>query len=377
MSFFNAKKTELLKIANTKMKLDELKSPNIIFVYCPPKVGSTTIVSSIRICSTFKYTVLHIHDETMLNVLTGVSNVTIKEIILYNSLLGRNVIVIDIYRSPIERKMSEFFDKISSFHFNNHENKIVNYNIQRLTSRFNNIFSHLSKSDYYREEYGINVPAEFDFINKYLLVEQNGIKYIKLRLCDSNNWSSILSKLLETDIIIFTDYETKNQPLGKLYEAFKREYKIPENYLNDIIDSDVHFDYYYSDEEKINYIEYWNNKKDYTWIGYSEREYAIYNNICIENQWIKDVQAEHYLDLGCRCKACTRKRKQIFLNAKSGKMPREKIIHDEAVKEYTLYKQNIIAERFESNLTNQTFNGKNKFKNNLMTNVYETRINPW
>jgi hypothetical protein len=378
---FTEEKIHLLKEANTKMNLDELKTPNIIFIYCPPKIGSTTLVSSIRICSTFKYTVLHIHDETMLNILTGVSGVTIHEIIHYNKQIGRNILVIDVYRTPIERKISEFFDKIAAFHFNNYESKLINYNTQRLISRFNNIFCHLSNGDYYQQKYNIIIPEAFDFEKKYMLIEQDGIQYLKLRLCDSKEWGRILTSVLETEIIIFTDYETKYQPLGSLYERFKREYKIPANYLQMI--SECRFlNFYYSSDEKIAYINAWKNKETGHWSGYSETEYIIYNNICIENQWRKDIQAEHYLDVGCRCQACTRKRKTTFLNAKAGNITREKIIHDSAVKEYTENKKNIMK-RFvekkidEARLPKQTVNSVGKFKNSLMTNVYETKISPW
>ena len=411
---FTPEKTQLLKEANTRMNLDELKTPNIIFIYCPPKIGSTTLVSSIRICSTFKYTVLHIHDEIMLKILTGVTGVTIQEIIYYNKILGRNIIVIDVYRTPIERKMSEFFDKVASFHFNNNENKLLNYNIQRLVSRFNNIFSYLSTSDYYQEKYNISIPQQFDFNNKYLLSEKDGIRYLKLRLCDSTEWSNILTSVLETKIIIFTDYETKYQTLGPLYEKFKQEYRIPANYLRQIKEC-KYLNYYYSPEEKKSYIEKWLQKEacDCTWSGYSDSEYAIYNNICIENQWRKDVQTEHYLDTGCRCQACTRKRKIIFLNAVSGNITREKIIHDVEVKEYTEYKKNSIKKFTEkkmdesriprqipssikkfksglhvnsssnettldqSTLPKQNVRPAGSFKNGLMKNVYETKISPW
>jgi hypothetical protein len=37
------------------------------------------------------------------------------------------VYVIDVYRSPIERKMSEFFEKIADMHFNTTEENLNNY----------------------------------------------------------------------------------------------------------------------------------------------------------------------------------------------------------------------------------------------------------
>ena len=64
---------------------------NFIFIYTPPKVGSTTIVSSLRISLGNEYSIIHIHDEIMLNVLTGINNVSINEIIDYLTNINKNV----------------------------------------------------------------------------------------------------------------------------------------------------------------------------------------------------------------------------------------------------------------------------------------------
>ena len=99
---------------------------NYVFIYTPPKVGSTTLVTSLRISLGKNYNIIHIHDEIMLNVLTKIHGVKINDLIKYLSNIGKNVYVIDIYRTPIERKMSEFFEKITAYHFNNSANNITN-----------------------------------------------------------------------------------------------------------------------------------------------------------------------------------------------------------------------------------------------------------
>ena len=57
---------ELLKNANSRIGLSDEKIRNIVFVYTPPKVGSTTLVSSIRLSASYKFRVIHLHDEDML-----------------------------------------------------------------------------------------------------------------------------------------------------------------------------------------------------------------------------------------------------------------------------------------------------------------------
>ena len=85
-------------------KLFSYKSDKYIFIYTPPKVGSTTLVSSLRMSLGAGCSVIHIHDETMLQVLTGITNISINDIIKYLSDIGKTVYVIDVYRTPIERK---------------------------------------------------------------------------------------------------------------------------------------------------------------------------------------------------------------------------------------------------------------------------------
>ena len=51
--------------------------------------------------------------------------------------------------------------------------------------------------------------------------------------------------------------------------------------------------------------------------------------VCLENQYINDIQTEHYIDDGCRCPMCTFKRRELFARVKNGEDARERIIHSE------------------------------------------------
>jgi hypothetical protein len=226
--------TEQENIHNSIEKLFNTTTDNYIFIYTPPKVGSTTLVTSLRVSLGKTYNVIHIHDEIMLSVLTGINNVKINDIITYLTDNGKKVYVIDVYRTPVERKMSEFFEKISPYHFNNTEDNINNYSIKRVSDRFNKLFPHLENGDHYIDKYGISEVIPFDFNKKYTIQEQNGISYIKLRLCDSHLWGNILSSILQTDIIIISDYKTESKGIADLYKRFKTEYKLPINFFETI-----------------------------------------------------------------------------------------------------------------------------------------------
>jgi hypothetical protein len=302
---------------------------NYIFIYTPPKVGSTTLVTSLRVSLGKTYNIIHIHDDVMLNVLTGL-NVRVNEIIEYIASIGKNIFVIDVYRPAIERKMSEYFEKLSPYHFNNTEENIRNYNIKRIINRFNKIHPYLALEEHYFDKYNIDTPLPFDFDKKYTVQLFNGVKYVKLRLMDSHQWESILSQILQTKIVIINDYQTKDKGIGDLYNRFKQEYKLPQNYYEDF-KNDKYFNFYYSEEERNAYLNCWKNKLDNASIPYTKKEYHFYMNICLENQFYNDIQFEHYIDNGCFCNGCSQKRRDAYFKALNGEQITEKIIHNEVV----------------------------------------------
>jgi len=180
----NPEKLKKLVEANEILNINKHNHNKLIFVYSAPKVGSTSIVSSFRIFAIEKIDIIHIHDEDMLHVLTNIKDITVKEIILFNKYLGKEVYVINIYRSPIERKISTFFEKIGAYHFNVNDMDINNYNIVKVINRFNNIFPWIANGDHFLDKYNITIPDKFDFDKKFLLVIEDDIKYITIRLKD-------------------------------------------------------------------------------------------------------------------------------------------------------------------------------------------------
>lgn len=314
------------RVSAAVKKLFQIESDGYVFIYTPPKVGSTTLVSSLRVSLGNAYSIVHIHDEIMLKVLTGVTDVTINEIIAHLSSLGKRVYVIDVYRTPIERKMSEFFEKISPHHFNNSEENVNNYSISRVADRFNSLFPYIGNGDHYLEKYNIGGLSRFDFKKKYAIQKKDNITYVKLRLCDSSLWGEALGAIFNSNIAIITDYQTDSKGIGELYKRFKLEYKIPANFLDEIKECKS-LRLYYNEAERSEYLNMWQKRKGDLYTPYTPEEYKFYMRLSLENQHIGDIQTEHYIDEGCRCSMCSSKRRELFVRIKNGENVSERIIH--------------------------------------------------
>lgn len=348
------------KLEEVNRKLN-IYHDTLIFIYTVPKVGSTSLVSSFRIFGGNNYGIIHIHDETMLEKLINVTDIKVNDIIEYNAQLGKKVYVFDIYRNPIERKISAFFEKIGSHHFNNSDEMVNRYNINKVIKRFNNIFPYLANGDHYIDKYNLDneLPQTFPHDQKYLIIEKNGIKYIKLRLKDVDEWEQILSRIFRHKICIVKDYQSENKMIKDLFINFLEKYKIPENYLNEIMTQCRYINYYYSQRERQEYFDKWNLKKCESKIPYTIEQYRVYEDICLENCYNDKIQLHHYLDDGCSCKACIIKRnsiKQLILNKKYNG---ERIFHVEA-------KIELIGKRLiqVKKINNIIRHNKNKINNN-------------
>ena len=330
----NSEKMKLLQEANKALHISNTSLNKIIFVYSKPKVGSTSLITSLRIFASHIFNIIHIHDEEMLKILGNINNITVNEIILYNKIIGNEVYVIDVYRTPIERKLSTFFEKIETLHFNTSCEKLSTYPIERIIERFNKIFPYIGNGDNFLDIFNISKPLAFNVEDKYVYVESNGIKYIKLRLQDSEVWGEILTKLLNQEIKIIKDYETMNKPIKSIYLQFKNNYKIPRNFIEDIKEC-TYFHYYLSKKEREQYINQWTAKSSNITIPFTLEEFKFYEYISIENNNnLAIVQTKHYLDEGCLCKACQMKRMNIMNKILQGETSIKGIYHEEAKTEF-------------------------------------------
>ena len=301
---------------------------NLIFVYTPSKVGSTSLVTSLRINLLPEYFIYHFHNEELLEkaLHMKLGKIRIIDIIEYNQTLGKNIYVFDIYREPIEHKISLYFETLCDVHFNNTDANIEKYPLLLIIQRFQRIFPFLKSEDYFQTKFGISFPPSFPFEKKYLLMERKNIKFIKLRLKDSSQWNSILSHIFKKPIFTIKDYESKNKKIKKLYLNFYKEYKLPINFFH-LIMNNISLQYYLSPIEQEEYIVKWKQKCYSLFFPFTTHEYKLYYSITLENKFYFNFQREHYIDEGCVCHKCTYQRNKVLYLIKMKKYSSEKIVH--------------------------------------------------
>jgi len=314
-----------LDAANRRLRLDSseensVRTQNIVFVYAAPKVGGTTLVSSLRLWAAARLTVLHIHDEAMLEAMgLGLGGgVSVMDVVRYNRYLGRNVWVIDVFRPPAERKMSEFFERLGDHHFNVSDETLAGYKFEKLERRFNRLWPWLATADPFSERYGCKMPAVFPHEERCLVVNEDGITFVKLRLCDADTtWDKILSALFSTEIRVVRDYEgAKKSVIGGLYEQFKAQYRLPGNYVS-LLKEDRGLSYYYSAAEREAYLRKACERQGADRQPFSAAEYALYEELSLENAANWRIQFDHYLDCGCICRGCVAARTRIVAKVRA------------------------------------------------------------
>jgi hypothetical protein len=85
--------------------------------------------------------------------------------------------------------------------------------------------------------------------------------------------------------------------------------------------------------------------------------------LCLENQYIGDIRAEHYIDEGCRCSMCSSKRRELFVRIKNGENVCERIVHRELSETRTSNMiqnnvKNVISKRMNSKFEANQFSIK-------------------
>ena len=247
---------------NEKIKILDKYNKVKYFILCGGKCGGSTLRNSINV----NINCAHFHGNNVIGLKNvykdlpyDINNkfINVYDMIKYNKDYHNKLFVIDCYRNPIERSISAFFQNIT-IHVPNYEN----INVKKLIDIFNNKFI---KSENYHPinemmfNFGIRNFDSFNFNKKYNIKNIDNIYFIKIRFLDINEWSKILSDVLNRKIIIKNENLTNDKKINSLYKMFKKEYKVPKKILNEFM-NDNEFNIYNTKEEKDDYYKFWNIK---------------------------------------------------------------------------------------------------------------------
>lgn len=226
-----------------------------VYVYCGGKCGSSTLHTTFV---NNNYDSMHVHGNSHYQSFCKDPS-TIFEHLDITCKKHERVYVIDSYRTPIERKISSFFQNITH-HLPNYRT----LSIQDMIAWFNDNFI------FHHEEYHsinealtyYNLPlfTKFDFTKRYNIMQYKNITFIKILFNHIQNWENILSQIFQKKIIMHNDNLTKNKETYGLYKKFKQLYKVPQTYLYNALLQDAEFKIYNSQTEQTKYIRMWSQK---------------------------------------------------------------------------------------------------------------------
>jgi hypothetical protein len=244
------------KNKNNKLLMEKLRNIDVL-IYCGGKCGGSTLKTTF---THNNYITLHIHSNYCFQTtILQNNNTSIFDIINYN-MNKKRVYIIDSYRTPIERKISSFFQNIH-INLSDYENYTINELIDIFNERFFYDIENYHSIDEVFNHYSIPHFTEFDFDKKYNILHHNNITLIKIRFNEIGIWDKILSEIFQKKITIVPDNLTETKKINDIYNKFKNEYRIPDNYLDVDIHNDVNFKIYNNDNEQKKYLEKWNLRR--------------------------------------------------------------------------------------------------------------------
>jgi hypothetical protein len=210
------------------------QKPPIYYVYCSGKTGGMTIYKSLKFLH--REYCLHTHSEIQYNKVNNYElygGIKLNDLIIKSKGIYPNVYIIDSYREPIERCIASFFENIEK-HLPNYENctieEMIDFFNKNKLRELENYHSYLESFSFFN----ISTDIIFDHEKKYCVTKNDNVIFIKLRLRDASKWECIMRNLVDTNFKLLTENVGESKNTGKIYRLFKKIYRVPKSYLDDL-----------------------------------------------------------------------------------------------------------------------------------------------
>jgi hypothetical protein len=243
-----------------------------VYIFCSGKSGSSSLHETLKV----HFESIHIHSDVEFRATqpyAGYSSVF--ELVEHSIKEYDTVYFIDVYRNPIERRISSYFQHstLESCNYNNYiaTEKDLDSQLAFIEnySSIAEVFNHFELSNF----------SAFDWDRGYNIKKHRNIVFIKLRFADIHLWGQYLSSIFGRQIEMVTSNLTKEKANAELYEIVRNKYKIPDVVLEYILMTDLEFKIYNKHNDQIRYFEYWlgRSKKAELPIDFDWHVYAALN----------------------------------------------------------------------------------------------------
>lgn len=171
----------------------------------------------------------------------------------------KKIYLIDSYRTPIERKISSFFQNIQIY-VPDYKEKSCEELISIFNENYLDTLEEYHSINSIMQYYGLNPFKKFNFKKRFVKKNKGNIVFIKILFSDINNWNIILSKIFKRNITLHSANLTKNKEEINLYNEFKQKYRVPIKYLKNKLINDREFKIFNTLKKKKMYMINWVKK---------------------------------------------------------------------------------------------------------------------
>lgn len=218
-----------------------------VYIFCSGKSGGTTL------CNSFfqkNITTAHMHSgHGKAGYITNINTNFTYETIMYSSLF-KNIFIFDIYRTPIERQISSFFE---SYYLQYAD---IN-NTQELCNIFTN--NYLFKIENYcsieiiLQYFGLPMFNNFNFEKKYNVIEKDNLTLVYLLFENFDKFPDIIKTITNYDIDICNLNCSWQKSYKNAYKEFKEIFTCPLKFLPKLL-CDNYFNTFVDPQEKSTYL---------------------------------------------------------------------------------------------------------------------------
>ena len=223
-----------------------------VFILCGGKCGSSSLSTSFK---KLGLKTLKVHGR--LDYIEQFKEDKLYECI-NNSSKHKPVIIIDVYRTPIERKISSFFQNIHK-DIPDWKSKSIDQLINEFNNKYFYILEEYHSINEAFENYNIPFFNEFNFKRKLNYLKKDNKLFIKLLYKDIKEWNKILTVFFNQPFIISNNNMSNKKEYYQTYQQFLSKYKVPKSYF-DKLEKDREFKIYNTKEDQETYLKYWKSR---------------------------------------------------------------------------------------------------------------------